>query len=98
MQVALGMLALTGSASEAVYLPSSLEELMIETDPIPSSLVSWASNIGANRFSNKLQDISNSDGRVRIVDGRSIWMPVDQAKQEWLEYVDRSVRLSCSGI
>jgi hypothetical protein len=98
MQVALGMLALTGSASEPVYLPASLEELLIETDPIPSSLVSWASNIGANRFSNKLQNISDSDGRVRMVDGRSVWMPVHQAKQEWLEYVYRSVRLSCGGM
>ncbi|KAJ7938370.1 hypothetical protein B0H13DRAFT_1140189 [Mycena leptocephala] len=88
IQVALGMLEPTGeSASEAVYLPSTLEELVIEVYPGPtrSSLEFWESNLRAIQFLKKLQKISDGDGRVCLVDGGNDWIPVEQAKQEWLE-------------
>ncbi|KAJ7733544.1 hypothetical protein DFH07DRAFT_845457 [Mycena maculata] len=87
IQVALGMLQPAESASDVVYLPRSLEKLVIEVDPVTSSLDSWASNARAKQFLWKLQKISDSDDRVCLVDGRSRWISVEQAKEEWLEDV-----------
>ncbi|KAF8172806.1 hypothetical protein K438DRAFT_2055631 [Mycena galopus ATCC 62051] len=84
IQVALGMLQPTIPDSDGVYLPRSVEKLVIEVDFLTSSLDSSAGNIRANQFLKKFQKIAASDSRVCLVDGRRDWMPVDQAKQEWL--------------
>ncbi|KAJ6561219.1 hypothetical protein DFH09DRAFT_1083182 [Mycena vulgaris] len=86
IQVALGILRPTTSAPEVAYLPNSLEELVIEVDPVTSCQdSSRAAGIRANQFLRKLQNISGRDGRVCLTDGRNDWMPVAQAKVEWLE-------------
>ncbi|KAJ7629995.1 hypothetical protein DFH06DRAFT_1224558 [Mycena polygramma] len=84
IQVALGMLRPALSAPDPVYLPSSLEKLVIEVDPASSSPDSWGANIRATQFQKKFQKISDSDRRVCLVDGKKDWLPVRQAKQEWL--------------
>ncbi|KAJ6478613.1 hypothetical protein C8R47DRAFT_639157 [Mycena vitilis] len=87
IQVALGMLRPALSAPDPVYLPSSLEKLVIEVDLASSSLDSLGANIRATQFQKKFQKISDSDGRVRLVDAKKDWLPVRQAKQEWLNDV-----------
>ncbi|KAJ6508103.1 hypothetical protein DFH09DRAFT_276192 [Mycena vulgaris] len=89
IQVALGILQPAVSSPDAAQLPGKLEKLVIELEPIPTSLDSWASNIRGEQFVRKLQKISDSDERVFLVDGGSYWMPVAQAKEEWLENVRR---------
>ncbi|KAJ6463366.1 hypothetical protein C8R45DRAFT_911496 [Mycena sanguinolenta] len=87
IQVALRMLQPTGSDPDQVqfYLPNSLVELVIEVEPFPGSLDSAESNDRANQFLKKFGKIAGeSNGRVRLVDGRSDWMPAGQAKEEWL--------------
>ncbi|KAJ7477210.1 hypothetical protein B0H11DRAFT_1295737 [Mycena galericulata] len=85
IQAALGILQPIAPASEVVYLPDTLERLVIEVEGVPSSLDSCAGNIRASQFLRKFQKISLSDGRVSLIDGRSDWIPVIQAKEEWLE-------------
>ncbi|KAJ7483276.1 hypothetical protein FB451DRAFT_1169887 [Mycena latifolia] len=94
VQVALGILKPIGAASEAVSLPSSLATLMIELNHT-SSVESSASNTRAIQFLRKLQKIADGDSRVRLVDGRVDWMPVQQAKEEWLEEGRCPVEVGC---
>jgi hypothetical protein len=84
IQVALGILESTEPAPEMGCLANNLQKLVIEVDPVTSSPDSWASNIRAGQFSRKLQKISDSDGRVCLVNGRSDWMTIDQAKKQWI--------------
>ncbi|KAF7326641.1 hypothetical protein MVEN_02601200 [Mycena venus] len=96
IQVALGLLQPTASAGEAVYLPSSLQELVIEVGPVTGPLDSWESNIRATQFSKNFQKIAENDGRVFLVDGLGDWMSIEQARQEWLQGI-RPVNFSYSG-
>ncbi|KAJ6554583.1 hypothetical protein B0H19DRAFT_1154124 [Mycena capillaripes] len=115
IQVALGLLRPVQSASEPVYLPSSLERLVIEAEPLQGSsgpwagdmrvtrtfkkfpetvdsdaepvggsLDSWAGNMRETQFFKKFHKIAVSDGRVCLVAGRRDWIPIEQAKREWL--------------
>ncbi|KAJ7141291.1 hypothetical protein C8R44DRAFT_763135 [Mycena epipterygia] len=87
IQVALGILQPpAASASAAAQLPN-IKQLVIEVDAVPSSLESWAGNIRAEQFSRKLVKIAQSDKRISLVDGRNDWVPVGQAKEEWLRDV-----------
>ncbi|KAJ7854984.1 hypothetical protein B0H14DRAFT_2353482, partial [Mycena olivaceomarginata] len=86
IQVALGILQPTTSAVEAVYLPTSFKELVIEVDPATSFVdLTWASNRRANQFLKKFRTIPTKDGRMCLVDGRSDWTPAGLAKKDWLE-------------
>ncbi|KAJ7982924.1 hypothetical protein DFH06DRAFT_1171936 [Mycena polygramma] len=85
IQVALDILQPAPSAGEPVYLPRSLEKLVIELDPVANSLDSCTGQIRARQFAKKYQKISGSDSRVCLEDGQSGWMPVDQARQRWLD-------------
>ncbi|KAJ7121291.1 hypothetical protein C8R43DRAFT_76735 [Mycena crocata] len=90
IQVALGMLQPAAVASpEVSQLPPSLERLVIELDPVPSSLDSWASNIRSEQFFRKFQKISERDARVSLVNGRNGWISVEEAKEVWLGNLDR---------
>ncbi|KAJ7782324.1 hypothetical protein DFH07DRAFT_909123 [Mycena maculata] len=84
IQVALGILQPIASSDET-RLPSALERLVIEVDPVPETLDSWAKNIRGEQHVRKLQKISQRDGRLRMVDGRNSWIPIGRAKREWLE-------------
>lgn len=89
IQVALGFLEPGTTDSAPVYLPDSLEELVIELFP-PNPAESCARDIRASQFLRKFQKISAaSKGRVCLVDGRSDWVPTEKAKEEWLEYGGR---------
>ncbi|KAJ7353412.1 hypothetical protein DFH08DRAFT_774426 [Mycena albidolilacea] len=83
IQVALGILQPVASDPEAVRLPENLKELVVELDTARCADGS-AGNIRANQFLRKFRKIADGDSRVRLVDGRSDWMGVDEAKREWL--------------
>lgn len=85
LQVALGILQPPAASSSGTAQLQNMKQLVLEVDAVPSSLESWAGNIRAVQFSRKLLKIAQSDERIRLVDGRNDWMPVVQAKEEWLE-------------
>ncbi|KAJ6629519.1 hypothetical protein B0H10DRAFT_1987531 [Mycena sp. CBHHK59/15] len=85
IQVALGILQPTVSPSDVTRLPRNLKKLVIEKDPIPNFLDSWASNIRRKQFMQKLQKIVRSDARVALVDGHYDWISVAQARDQWLD-------------
>ncbi|KAJ7091933.1 hypothetical protein B0H15DRAFT_777743 [Mycena belliarum] len=84
VQVALGLLQGVAAAPAC-----SLEEVVIELDPAPTSVCSWAGNIRAEQFLRKFRTIARGDKRVCLVDGRNGWMTVDEAKEGWLQDVCR---------
>lgn len=87
IQVALRTLQPTDSESlsDGGRLPANLESLVIEVDPVTRSWDNWASNIRGELRFRKLQEFSQRDGRIKLVDGRDGWIPVGRAKEEWLE-------------
>jgi hypothetical protein len=84
VQVALGILQPVASDSAAVRLPGNLKELVVELDTDARCVDGSAGNIRANQFLRKFGKIADGDRRVRLVDGRSGRMGVDEAKREWL--------------
>jgi hypothetical protein len=86
IQVALEILQPAGDASR---LPKSLRNLVIELDPVPTLLDSWAGNIRGEQCRRKFLKIAQRDTRVRTVDGRNHWMSVAEAKEKWLEDISR---------
>ncbi|KAJ7045991.1 hypothetical protein C8F04DRAFT_939810 [Mycena alexandri] len=84
IQVALGILQPIVSSSELSQLPDSLQQLVIELEPAPSSLDSWASNIRGEQHRRKFHKISQRDARIRLADGRDDWIPVVEAKERWI--------------
>ncbi|KAJ7761061.1 hypothetical protein B0H16DRAFT_1456325 [Mycena metata] len=84
IQVALGILQPIVSSSE-LSLPDTLQQLVIELEPVPSSLDSWASNIRGEQHRRKFRQISQKDARVKLTDRRDGCIPVVEARDQWLE-------------
>ncbi|KAJ7497784.1 hypothetical protein FB451DRAFT_1335825 [Mycena latifolia] len=79
IQVALGLLQPAVSAPEVAELPSSLEELVVELDPLPTCLDSWASKIRGEQFLRKFQKIAKTDKRPTYTRGGKTWPVVSTA-------------------
>ncbi|KAJ6594403.1 hypothetical protein B0H19DRAFT_1095356, partial [Mycena capillaripes] len=85
VQVALGFSQPIVSLSESPQLPKSLQKLVIEFDPASSSPASWATCIREEQRLRRFRKLSQRDARIRLVKGRDDWVPVDEAKEKWLE-------------
>ncbi|KAJ7162054.1 hypothetical protein C8R46DRAFT_1353086 [Mycena filopes] len=87
IQVALGILQPRLSpSSELTELPVSLQRLVIELEPVPSSLDSWASDIRGEQYRRKFHQISQRDSRIVLVEGRCDGsIMTSEVKYRWLE-------------